>query len=214
MQGMRRTWVSVLFWTALSLGIGFGALQIRSAADGPNRTVSWTRVYTSALPPKRLTEALTAVASNWPNWHFHTVQAQVVDGDDHPLPLNFQFIETGSRVVLTQEVKGRKSKRYGLLLRVVEYLPGKSLRLALERDTKGQISALVEDLEWKIDLAPEGAGTRITAQIWGTTRSARARALAFLAEGVLMNQLWLADIEALSKIEQPVPVIAIPHGQR
>jgi hypothetical protein len=161
-----------------------------------------------------LTLALEAVATNWPLWHFHTVEARVVDGDLKPLPLNFQQIQSGSLVRLTQEIKGRTSKRYALFLQVVEYEPRQRLHLRLWRDTKGQIDALVDGLEWKIELEPEGTGSRLIAQIRGATRSARARVLARFTPGVLMNQLWLADVAALAQLQKPKGVIEAPQVQR
>ena len=196
-----------------ALGLGRTALESRMAVDGPDREVTMVRDYTSALSAEILGLSLQAT-TNWPDWHYHATRAQAVDADAKPLPMNFQAVETGSRVMLTVEPKGQAWKRFVATLSIREFTPRKTLHVEWVHDSKGKIAALVDSLEWRIDLEPTEGGSHVRHQVWARTRGPRARWFARFFPNIFLHQLGMADLGKLIELRRPSPVIPIPQVQR
>jgi hypothetical protein len=201
------------FVAALTLGLGWFAVESRIAADGPDRELTWVREYSSELSQDTLALALQATV-NWPEWHYHATQAQAVDPDGKPLPMNFQSVETGSLVQLELVPKADPRKRFIARLQVKEFVPKQALHVEWIWDSHGKIARVVDSLEWRIELSPQEKGTKVKQQIWARTRGPRARWFARFAPGIYLHQLAMADMEKLILLKRPSGVIPIPHAHR
>lgn len=197
----------------LTLGIGRFTLESRIAIDGPDRELTLVRDYKSPLPLKTLGLSLYATV-NWPEWHYHAVKAQAVDADSKALPMNFQFVESGALVRLELVPKGETRKRFDVLLRVKEHIRDKSLHAEWQWDSKGKIAKVVDSLEWRIDLIPQGERILVREQIWARTKGGRARWFARFAPQIFLHQLAMPDMEKLITLKRPSPVIPTPQVHR
>lgn len=206
-------WVKAYGAALLFLLVGAFAHVSERTANGPDREVTLVREYHSKVPLRALGLALLAT-TNWPEWHYHATEAQVVDGDGKPLPMNYQFVETGSLVHLTLEPKGEARKRFKAFLHVKEFVPERTLHMEWQSDSKGRIRTLVDNLEWRIDLEPVSDGTLVRSQIWARTHGARARWFASFWPQFMLHQLGMANIERFVEFTRPSPVIPIPAVQR
>jgi hypothetical protein len=187
--------------------VGLGAVAIGVASRGPDFRVSFERQVHSSSSAERLRKSLFRI-KHWPAWHHQATGARLKnatepgrDQGDQPAEVSAE-ITAGSRVILQIDPRGQPWRRFELGIRVLEANPSTgTIRLKLEDDPKGKISALLRDLEWTLTITPDAQGSRIVGEIHGDTRSARARFFGRVAPRTLMHQVFYPDLQKLGGIE-------------
>jgi len=181
----------LLAWVLGTLAL-VGAL-IAVAARGPDFEVPFEREVPTELAEAAISSQLLRVR-NWPAWHFDGRSARLEREGGAP------ELQAGDKVWLAIEPRKQPWRRFEFGLRLVEVGPGPRIRVKLEDDPKGKVTALLSGLEWTIEALPSQDGSRrfIRARLSGATRSARARFFARISPRTLMNQVFRADLLALA----------------
>ena len=200
----------------------FGVLALTGigaaiAAREPDRDLVFTREMPSALPVETLATSLDSVLS-WPQWHHMTVEARRVDLEGKPVPMALQRASAGARVVFTIEPRRDATRRFTLSAEVVEFVPGKKLRLRLIDDSKNRILKIFSHLDWTIEIekglphgapglghqAKESEGTTVRGTLNARTSHWRSRMFSRIAERILLNQVFYPDLRALAELKRPL----------
>lgn len=181
---------------ALGLSVFLGMGVILAASRGPDFRIEFDREVHSRISADSIRKSLFRI-QHWPSWHHQATGARLEPPSSSPGDL-----APGSRIVLQIDPRGQTWRRFELRIRVLEADPAAGkLRLRLEQDSKGRISALLKDLEWTIEVAPDGKGSLIRGHLQGDTLTPRARFFGRLASRTLMNQLFYPDLHKLGGFE-------------
>jgi hypothetical protein len=176
-----------------------------SFAQGPDQVLSFSRMVPSSLDPERIDRNISAV-TRWPQWFFSTAEVKILDSSNQAVSSEVQTIQDGSLLKIRIDPKKGERKKFELTAKVVNYLPGKKLDLALVEDSTGRLTRLFDHLNWNIELIQTEKGTHIRETTTATTRHWKSRLFGRIAEKILLNQVSYPNILKLAELKQPFSV--------
>jgi len=188
-----------------------------SVVNSPDRILVLQQEAVSATAPATLDRAVRNVI-NWPDWLHATWDAALLDGTGRPLPMTDQTIAPGRIGRITVSTKPRPPRTFPYVeippsgkddyligFIVTEYVPERLLRLQITKNTAIKITNLFDQIEWRIELSPEGpGGTRLKGKVTVHTAHWRARLFGILIPRYFLQQIFLPSVEKLAKIDRPL----------
>lgn len=184
------------FWGALFVAVsGSGVLLMASVAQGPDRRIDFHRETGSARSPSEVAPFLNDPAK-WPQWFHALKQVRSPDGNAAAQPL-----EPGrTQLRLLIEPPKKEWKRFELEVRVTAFEPGRKLELELVKDSTGKLDRLFSKIRYRVELRPDGTGTRILGNASALTRNWRSRLFGWMIPRILMHQIFYPDLIELAKL--------------
>ncbi len=180
-------------------------------SQGPDFDLVLDRRIPSKLSAEHLDRNLSS-PSRWTQW-FHSL-SQVIGPNT---------VEKGAQFTLKIDPKKGKRKQFDLQARVIDFIPGRLLRLEITQDSSGRLTHLFDHLEWKIEIEPVESnrplrvrsGPPPQSMIRGLgvahTHHWRARLFGRLAEKIVMNQVFYPNLIQLADLQQPFAIDEAPH---
>lgn len=188
------------------LTLGTTLLLSAAVINGPDYDSTFEREVLSEVDPEALRFALDHV-DQWPQWFFSMKEARVVDRNGNPLSIKDQVPMPGAKIRLHFDPKKGEHRRFDLVVRILEYHPGHSVRLRVELDSTGRLTQLFSKIEWSIEIVSQNSEMGTQSMLRGsqvvTTRHWRSRFLTRIARRIVLNQLFYPDLIRLSRITQP-----------
>ncbi len=167
------------------------------AANAGDREIQWAREVPSKCKAEDLRAGLDDL-KRWPEWF------KALDRVESPEGIVLSGApQVGSRLVLQINPKRSPWSRFNLTVKVLEFEPGKAIRLELLDDSTGRLPQLFSRLEWKVELAEGSRGPVIRGSEVAQTRHWRSRVFGRLAERTLMNQVYYPDLIKFSELTLP-----------
>jgi hypothetical protein len=197
----RTVWKGVFVLSIACLAV-FGSYCIR-AASGPDETLIFERDVESDLAPKVLLERFSSVPE-WSKWFYSTENAQIIDRSSHPVPNPEQVAASGAMVRIMVDPKKGEHRKFEIIAKIREFVPGKVLDMQVLDDSKGMLFRQFDSIEWRIELRPDGANTLIHGVETAHTSSWRSRLFGKIAKRILMHQIFYPDLIKLGESHPPV----------
>jgi hypothetical protein len=171
-------------------------MVIASCMNGPDLELHFIREVSSPLSTQWIDRNL-ASPLRWPGWFFSLREAKILD----QAPL-----QAGSTLEFFIDPKKVKWKQFQIRLKVINYIPGRLLKLTILEDSSQRLTQLFSHLDWTIELIPQGQGTLIRGSATAKTHHWRSRLFGRLAQRILMNQVFYPDLIKLAQLKQPFSV--------
>ena len=217
---MLKNWNSrrVFYGSFFVLILGTLLLFLGSVVNSPDRVLVLEQQAVSKTSPAILDQALRNVI-NWPDWFHATWDVSLLDAKGQPLPMTDQTALVGSlgRILVSTKPRPKPSfphvelqpppdtKAYIIGFVITQYTPERLLSLRITQNTAIRITNLFDQIEWRIELAPEGTGTRIKGSVRAHTAHWRSRLFGILIPRYFLQQVFLPSAEKLAAIDRPLP---------
>ena len=168
-------------------------------ASRPDMDLHLTREVTSDLDLHTLGYSIGTL-SDWPKWFFSLDSVEIMGS-----PAD-KTLKTASILKLHMDPKRGPWSKFDILVRVLDYQPGHSIRMQVIADSKNKLTLLFDRLEWQVDLIAQGSeSTLVRGTVQGHTSHWRSRIFGQLFPHILMNQVYYPDIIHLALLDKPEP---------
>ena len=192
--------------------LGCAGAYCASIADGPDFDIAMIRNIPSKLSVGYLDQVIGSL-NTWPSWFHAGNTIDEVDFRGLPYPKSTQKIETHGLLRLGMDTRTGMRDRFDITVLVLEYSPGKKIRMRVLSDSKKKLTALFDDIEWEIDLLPQTTGSLILGTVRAHTRQWRARLFGKLVPNIILNQIFYPNLFVLAEINNPSVVYPDPATQ-
>lgn len=188
-----KVWISGFLALCGLMAVVLVAFAVQADLD-----LHFVRKIPSPVEAMRLDRNISSV-TRWPQWLSNVSSVRLLNGDK---------LQSGATVELTLIPRRGRSLQTYLILKVLEYQPGKVLRLQLMDDSTGRLTQLFSDMEWALRFVPKeepkgATQTMIEGMAVAHTQNWKARLFGRLAEGIVMYQVFLPDMIKLAYMQQP-----------
>ena len=189
--------------TNMGIGITLSVIGALLLGRGPDYPIEWTRDVPSKLPISDLEPALRDMRQ-WPVYFHDLKKAEIVSGANASVPA-FEVPGVGAEILFEMEPRGKEWKRYTVRGKVIAFVPGRRVRLALMEESTGKTTRLLDHLEWEFSILPAEGRWKdknylsvIHGEARADTKNFRSRFLGRFADRGLMNQIYWIDLVRLA----------------